>query len=430
MAKDVIMPALGMAQETGTLLEWLKSEGEEVKKGEPLMLIETDKTTVEIEASVDGRLVNVEAHEGDEIIVGTRIALLLAEGETAPKMDARPTPDQQHLAEEPVQEQKITPLAKSIATIENVDVSELSGTGRKITKEDVLAYLDKQKQHAGSRQIDLASPKARYGAAENGLRLSDIEGSGPEGAVLADDVAHVLNRTENSGMQNKPAGASRIWKVMAKRLTESWNTVPHFYLSAEVTMDNISSWHADLRKRTGEKISLTDLLVKATAKALQLHPRINASWQNDDIVYQNQINIGLAVAVDDGLQVPVIRDANDLNINAIAVRRAELVTAARENALSLTDVSDGTFTISNLGMFGTDSFCAIVNPPQAAILATGKSADKVVAVDGQMVIQKRMTMTLSCDHRVIDGATGAKFLQTLAELIENPIRIVDGLQIG
>lgn len=427
MAKDVIMPALGMAQETGILLEWLIPEGEEVKKGEPLMLVETDKTSVEIEASIDGRLVNIEAHEGDEVPVGTRIAILLAEGETAPKVEQSITPERQRAEKEPVKQQKITPLAKSIAIKENIDISALKGAGDKIRKEDVLAHLDKQQTHAISRDVTLASPKARRQAAENDLSLSDIVGSGPDGAVLAGDIEAALGtpKSVSTKITGRPAGTSRLWQVMARRLTESWNTVPHFYLSAEVNMDNISNWHVDLRKRTGEKISLTDLLVKVTAKALQRHPRINASWQKDDILYQDHINIGLAVAVEDGLQVPVIRDANDLNMSEIAVRRAELVTAARENTLSLTDVSDGSFTISNLGMFGVDSFNAIVNPPQAAILATGKSEDKVVAVDGQMVIQKRMTMTLSCDHRVIDGATGAKFLQTLTELIEDPIRIMD-----
>lgn len=427
MAKDVIMPALGMAQETGILLEWLIPEGEEVKKGAPLMLVETDKTSVEIEASIDGRLVNIEAHEGDEVPVGTRIAILLAEGETAPKVEKSITPERQRAEQEPVKQQKITPLAKSIAIKENIDISEVKGAGDRIRKEDVLAHLDKQQTQAISRDVILASPKARRQAAENNLSLSDIVGSGPDGAVLAGDIEATLNtpKSVSTKMTGRPAGSSRLWQVMARRLTESWNSVPHFYLSAEVNMDNISGWHADLRKRTGVKISLTDLLVKVTAKALQRHPRINASWQKDDILYQDHINIGLAVAVEDGLQVPVIRDANDLNMAEIAVRRAELVTAARENTLSLTDVSDGSFTISNLGMFGVDSFNAIVNPPQAAILATGKSEDKVVAVDGQMVIQKRMTMTLSCDHRVIDGATGAKFLQTLSELIEDPIRIMD-----
>lgn len=437
MAKDVVMPALGMAQETGILLEWLKAEGDEVKKGEPLMLVETDKASVEIEAQVDGILTNVEIGPGDEVPVGTRIAILLGEGESLPveaKQDKKPDnkvvspqPDKQE-ASGSAPEAKSTPLAAAIAEKEQVDLAAVSSAdGQKIRKADVLATLGQHEEKTGSSAGKvLASPKARRLAKEQGIDLSTLSGSGPDGAVLAEDINNAQTVNEKSEpASDKTLGTSRVWQVMAKRLTESWQNIPHFYLTAEVNVEAMEAWRQRLLDRSEIKITVTDLLVKVVASALQHHPTVNGQWADNEIHLNEQVNIGLAVAAEEGLQVPVIQNANSIGIEGIAQARTDLVAKAKENKLSMNDVSGGTFTISNLGMLGIDSFCAIVNPPQAAILAVGRATEKVVAVEGQMVIQKRMSLTLSCDHRVVDGAAGARFLQTLVGYIEDPMRILD-----
>ena len=212
---------------------------------------------------------------------------------------------------------------------------------------------------------------------------------------------------------------------MAQRLTESWTTIPHFYLVTEANASQLIQWRERALARATEKITYTDLLVKIVASALDRHARLNAMWQADQIVLNEEINIGLAVAVEEGLLVPVLHGANQLGLNALAARRKALVAKAQAGKLSLADMSGGTFTLSNLGMYGVDAFNAIINPPQAAILALGRIAERVVPVNGQPAVQPMLTMTLSCDHRVVDGARGAAFLQTLTELVEEPMRLLD-----
>ncbi|MFZ1754751.1 MAG: dihydrolipoamide acetyltransferase family protein, partial [Caldilineaceae bacterium] len=218
---------------------------------------------------------------------------------------------------------------------------------------------------------------------------------------------------------------SRGWQVMAQRLTESWTSVPHFYLVREVDAGALQAWRTQALARSDVKITVSDLLVKVTAIALSRHPRVNASWINGKIVANPSVNLGLAVAVEDGLLVPVLPGAEGLGLREIASQRAGLVERAQTGKLALADLSGGTFTISNLGMFGVDAFNAIVNPPQAAILAVGKIADRVVAVDGQPAVRPMLTLTLSCDHRVVDGARAARFLDELAGLIEDPLRALE-----
>lgn len=396
MATEVIMPALGMAQETGTLLEWLKADGEAVSKGEPIMLIETDKTTVEIEATADGQLVNITAEVGDEVPVGTCIAFIVADGEEIPAAGTGRAEGE--LADE-------ADTAKAAAPEHN---AVTSSNGQAST---------------GQPEAGLMSPKARRLAKEAGLSLSDIMGSGPAGAIVSGDLSARSTSTPEQSAVAKSGSTSRIWKIMAERLTESWQTVPHFFLSYEADVSNLDARRSALAAPDGPKITMTDLLVKLTAEALERHPHANGSWRNEAVTYNDEINIGLAVAIEDGLQVPVIQDANTLSLPDIAILRGELVSRARSNSLSLSDLSGGTFTISNLGMFGADAFSAIVNPPQAAILAVGKAEDKAIVVDGEIVIRRRMQLTLSCDHRVLDGASGAKFMQTLVLLIENPTHL-------
>jgi pyruvate dehydrogenase E2 component (dihydrolipoamide acetyltransferase) len=457
MAKEVYMPALGMNQETGTLLRWLKQEGDTVTKGEPLMEVATDKTDVEIEASVSGILRNVTAQEGDEIPVGQVIALIAKPGEviaaapsvpassgpaspdTATSIPAPSTPTEPSVSVPPVppaSSAPITPVAARMAADHGIDVNRIQPAGNRIQKEDVLAYL--ASQPAADGRV-LASPKARRLAEESGVDLTTLHGSGPEGAILAADVeasqrvAVTDARAAQALPEAKPDGAemthdvtmSRMWKVMADRLTQSWTSVPHFFLARDVDAKRFTKWHRSAQERSQSKLTYTDLLVKLVAQSLAAHARVNAAWVDGRIVGNQSIHIGLAVAVEDGLLVPVIRHADRLGLEEIAQARSDLVARAQAGKLGVDELQGGTFTISNLGMFGIDQFSAIINPPQAAILAVGRIADRVVAVDGKPKVRPMLTLNLSSDHRVVDGARAARFLDHLARLIEDPMRLLD-----
>jgi len=437
LAKDVIMPALGMAQETGTLIQWLKKSGDAITKGEPLMEIETDKATVEIEAPATGVLSNITAQAGDVIPVGQRIALILAPGESEssappPSTPTSVSPQPTITTLKPV---SATPIAARLAAEHNIDITQIKSNGGQIRKEDVLAYLENQNKPIVTTRI-LASPKAKRLAREHNIDLTQVHGTGPEGAILVSNLQSLLInpsilQSSSSQITNPQlpitteVTTSRVWKVMADRLTQAWTTIPHFYLLREVNASRMISWKEKAQKNSTEKITYTDLLVKLTAAALKQYPRLNASWIKDNIVLNPEINIGLAVAVDDGLLVPVIHRADEMNLSQLASSRSGIVNRAKSNKLSLDDLSGGTFTISNLGMYGVDAFNAIVNPPQAAILAVSRIADRVVPVNGQPAVQPMMTLSLSCDHRVVDGARGAEFLQALADLIEEPLQLLN-----
>ena len=424
MAKDVIMPALGMVQETGTLIQWLKSAGDSVMKGEPLMEIETDKATVEIEAPASGILSNVTAQAGDVIPVGQRIALILAPGESdsGSTPQTPPTPASSPESDSKPVSFTATPVAARLAAEHNLDISQIKPNGGQIRKEDVLAYLDNQNKPITGTRI-LASPKARRLGQERGLDLKTISGSGPDGAILAIDLPTESPSLARRGVRGE-GEVSRIWRVMVDRLSQAWTTIPHFYLIREINASRLVAWREKVQNNSAEKITYTDLLVRLTAAALRKYPRLNASWQDENIIFNSKINIGLAVAVDDGLVVPVIHHADEMNLSQLALRRSEIVTRAKSNKLSLDDLSGGTFTISNLGMYGVDAFNAIINPPQAAILAVSRIADRVVPLNGRPAVQPMMTLSLSCDHRVVDGARGAEFLQALANLIEEPLQLL------
>jgi len=416
------MPALGMAQDTGKLIRWLKREGHQVKQGEPLMEVETDKVTLEIEAPASGILANVTAREGEDIPVAQVIALILAPGESAPA-PTRSAQSQPAAASTRPRSISASPVALRAAHEHQVDLAAIQpANGDRISKADVLAYaqsLGSPARPGDGAGIILASPKARRLAAERGLAIADMRGSGPGGAVLAADVpASALPPAR------EPTELSTVWRVMADRMTQSWTSVPHFYLTREVDASRMATWRELAQKQAEHKITYTDLLVKAVAAALEEHPRLNAAWINNTIQTNTEINVGLAVAVEEGLLVPVIHNANQLAVSAIAARRKELVTRAADGKLRLDDIQGGTFTISNLGMHGVDAFNAIVNPPQAAILAVGRIADRVVAVGGQPAVRPTMIMSLSCDHRVVDGARGAQFLDRLASLLEEPMALI------
>ncbi len=376
------MPALELAQETGRVLRWLKVEGDEVAKGEPLMEIETDKVTVDVEAPADGVLAGIGAAEGDEVPVGTTVAYLLSPGERLPG----PAP-------------AIAPPSSPAPTATEPPPHSGAGAGG---------------GHPGRRS--LASPKARRLAAERGIDLDSVPGSGPGGAIVADDL-------DAAPTVATPHGA--IWRRMAERTTQSWQSTPHFFLLREIDASGLVESRERIRSRPGhETVTHTDLLVTLVAAALERHPRVNASWGDGDVRQAADVNVGIAVAVDDGLVVPVLHGASRLGLDEVATRRAALVAAAREGRLRPEDVTGGTFTISNLGMYGVDAFLAIVNAPQAAILAVGRIADRVVAVDGQPAVRPGMTIAASFDHRIVDGARGAEFLATLAAFAEQPAEVV------
>jgi pyruvate dehydrogenase E2 component (dihydrolipoamide acetyltransferase) len=424
MPTNVIMPALELAQDSGKVLRWLKSPGDAVRKGDALLEIETDKATVEIEAPATGVLGDVTARAGDVVPVGRTIALIFAPGEVAAGTAPPKTPPPA-----PAGEPKVSPLARKLAEQHGVDLAQVKTGGGRIEKADVLAFVERRRTAATTdrpaARLTPASPKARRLAAERGIDLATLTGSGPGGAVLAADVTEgaAAGAAVPSGRPETPA-ISTVWRIMAERMTASWTSAPHFYLVREVNVSRLVSWLPKARARTGAHVTYTDLLVKLVAAALAQHPRANASWRDGAIVQNTEINIGLAVAVADGLVVPVLHRPDTLGLAELTARREDLVSRAQAGKLRPPDIQGGGFTISNLGMFGVDAFNAIVNPPQAAILAVGRIADRVVAVDGRPVVQPTMVLTLSCDHRAIDGARGARFLGALADLIEEPLALL------
>ncbi len=381
------MPALGMAQETGKVLRWLRAEGQEVRQGEPLLEVETDKANVEIEAPASGVLAKVLAPEGTEVPVGQVIGWILLPGEPPSVLEPVPVPAARDATPQP--------------------------SGQEAAPEPAAEAAPQ-----GPPARPRASPKARRLAREMGVDLGAVRGSGPGGAVLASDV-------ERWAAEAGTAPVPHVWKLMAERTARAWSTVPHFFLQRDVRADRLVAWQQALRGRTGTEVTVTDLLVKLVAAALRAHPEVNVRWEEGGIRRLPEVNVGIAVATDQGLVVPVVRGADALSVEEVASRRAELVQRAREGRLRPEDVAGGTFTVSNLGMYGVDRFFAIVNAPQAAILSVGRIAERVVAEGGLAVVRPALTLTLSCDHRALDGARAARFLGTLAAWVEEPLALLD-----
>jgi pyruvate dehydrogenase E2 component (dihydrolipoamide acetyltransferase) len=411
MAISVVMPALEMAQETGKLLAWRKKEGEAVKKGEPLLEIETDKAVVEIEAPGDGFLAGITAHEGAVIPVGETIAWLVKAGEKAPALKAVAAPSAR---------------ATSVAPAAERAAAAASGAATAAAPTQTPTQI---------------SPKARRLAKELGVEISGLRGTGPDGTITAEDVQTAADgkksarasSTATPAPASSPASSSaapgseamsQIARLMAERMTQSWTTVPHFFLTRDVDCTELMATHKKLgpavEKSNGARLTITDLLIAVVAHAITKHPVMNASWAGSGIRQNSEINISLAMAVKDGVVGAVIRKADSAKISDIAAQRRDLAERARSNRLRPADISGGTFTISNLGMYQVDAFIAIITPPQAATLAVGMIADRVVAAKGKPAIRPMMTVTLSSDHRVLDGARAAEFLNTLTEAIQKP----------
>jgi pyruvate dehydrogenase E2 component (dihydrolipoamide acetyltransferase) len=447
METQVILPALGMAQETGIIVRWLKDEGQEVTKGELLVEIETDKATVEIEAAASGILTDVTGSVGVEIPVGQVIASIIdseeisqentpVKGGTAYRNNITDglAPPQ---SGDRLSNVTASPLAARIAAEHNLDLETIKPSGKRIQSSDVLAHIQNRQTAepmiASQPRLVPASPKARRLAAEQGKEIGKIQGSGPGGAVLVADVHASKIETTHLPVaepvkpiidEQKESAVSHIWRVMAERTTQSWTSVPHFYLVREVNASRLMSWREHIQKRSTEKVTYTDLLIKVLTATLRVHPRLNASWHAGSIIFHEEINIGFAVAVEEGLIVPVIHKADEYSVQDLARIRKELIIKAQAGKLGPQDIQGGTFTISNLGMYGVDAFNAIINSPQAAILSVGRIAERVVPVSSQPSVQPMMVLSLSCDHRVVDGARGAQFQATLADLIEEPLGLL------
>ena len=436
-ATNVIMPVLGMSQDSGKLVRWIKKPGERVEKGEPLMEVETDKATVEIEAPASGVLMQVTAQEGDDVPVAQVIAVIQEGEEQQPSIAKPPVPVQNVPAVGIPVPVSISPLAARMAAEHHLDVSMIKPGGGRIEKADVLAYLESSKSNlsqAGTflqNRLVLASPKARRLAAERGIDLTQIAGRGPDGAVLADDLPAAAQQTVQPSLTAPaPAGEnvlpmSAAWGRMIERISSSWPNTPHFYLMREVDASQLIAWRQKAQEQSGTKITFTDLLVKLVATALRRFPKVNAHFQNGKLVHDPEVNVGIAVATDEELMVPVIHHADTLQLSEIAAARIRLVERARSGKLHLEDLQGGTFTISNLGMYGVDAFNAMVNPGQAAILAVGRIADRVIAINGQPAVRPMLVLSMSFDHRVVDGARGAEFLKTVVDWVEEPLALLN-----
>jgi pyruvate dehydrogenase E2 component (dihydrolipoamide acetyltransferase) len=354
----------------------------------------------------------------------------------APAMASSVSGNGAHAQQPAAQDVTASPIAARIASEKGLQLAWIKPAGGRVEKSDVLAYLaDHAAPQPASRSDGkiLASPKARRLALENGQDLAVLVGSGPAGAILAQDIklrvskpSGVPNPTMRvgSGAAPEPVVTSTLWRRMAEHTTASWVAAPHFYLHRTVRAARLLAWHARLPQDPQQKITITDLLVLIAARALANHPRINVVWQDGEIRVLTEISISLAVAVDDGLVVPVIHNADRLGPLEIAAERKELMARAQAGKLRVQDISGGSFTISNLGMYGVDSFDAVLNGPQAAILAVGRITEQVVPVNGVPAIEPVMHLSVSFDHRAVDGATGAKFLATLADMVEEPLLLM------
>jgi pyruvate dehydrogenase E2 component (dihydrolipoamide acetyltransferase) len=408
MANEIKLPRLGQGMESGTIVKWLKAAGDQVEKGEPLYEVDTDKATQEVEAEATGVLLAIEVVEG-EVPVGQVLGFIGEPGETVTVRDLPP-----ETAGEPV-EASAEPEPTDFRTVING------------AREEATARVK-------------ASPLARRMARERGIDLGTLNGTGPDGRIVAEDVeragiaapaadpAPAPRAAPAPAPVAEPAAAgevesvtlSNIRRTIARRLTEAWQ-VPAFQLTVSVDMTHANTLVERSRElNPAVRVTITDLLARVCARALMRHPDVNVQYAGDSLLRFPSANVGIAVAAPQGLVVPVIHSVERLSLEEVATRRGELVERARDGALQIPDIEGGTFTISNLGMFGVEQFSAVLNPPQAAILAVGATADRPVVIDGDVVVRPMMTVTLTVDHRAVDGAPAADFLRTVKTFLEDP----------
>jgi pyruvate dehydrogenase E2 component (dihydrolipoamide acetyltransferase) len=419
VATEVKLPRLGQGMESGTIVKWLKSEGEQVQKGDALYELDTDKVTQEVEAEASGVLLKIAVTEG-EVEVGKTIGFIGDKGENLPSSDGADGDDPRQAASDEAPDSAEKPAVAPKRDAERKRGREAATNGSGASPEAAPAQSE-----TGGRVK--ASPLARRIARERGIDLAQVRGTGPDGRVVAEDieraeapptVAAPAAVTPAGEVESRPLSNTR--KTIARRLTQAW-TVPAFQLTVDADMTRANEVVAKQRELNPDvRVTVTDLLTKICAQALMRHRDMNVQYTEDALLVFPSANIGIAVAAPQGLVVPVVHGAEQRSIAQIAGVRADLVSRARDGKLRSEDIEGGTFTISNLGMYDVDQFIAVLNPPQASILAVGATRDQVVPRDGELLVRPLMTLTLTCDHRAVDGATGADFLRTVKAFLELP----------
>lgn len=431
---DVMMPRLSDTMEEGVIARWLKSVGDQVAKGDVLAEIETDKATMDLEAFDEGVLEQILVEAGSTVPIGERIAVIGDGTATTPEAagaEAPPKPVEAEPSPEPTEPEPEPQQAEATPSMSAPSAGATTGDGQERIR---------------------TSPLARKIAREHDLDLAEVTGTGPGGRIRRVDVdAAIAARDEapepapKQAAPAEPAAAgpavvsgrapvddeeiplNAVRRITAQRLTQSAQEAPHFYLTSVVDVERLLTFRSEVNEQLAtvdNKASVTDLLIRACALTLREHPQVNSSWADDKILRHHRIHIGIAVALDDGLIVPVVRDADRKSLSQIAEEARELATRARAGKLAPDEFKGSTFSISNMGMFGIDHFTAVINPPEAAILAVGAAIGEPVVLDGEVVVRRRMKLTMSVDHRVVDGAVGAAFLRDLKSLLEEPLRIV------
>ncbi len=436
MATKVVMAQLSPTMEEGRVVDWKVSEGDEVAQGDVVAEIETDKANMDVEAMGAGVLRKIVVGEGETVPVGALIGVI-----------GEPDEDISDLLEEAGDGAEAAGEAEEATedaeeTAEEAEAVEEEAPEEEPEEPSEAATELAAPPAAGAEEGRVrASPVARRMAEEAGLDLRRIEGSGPSGRIVKRDVEAARERGAGRAVELGAAGpdrltagrreASQMRKAIARRLSQSLGPVPHFFLTTEIDMERALDLRAELNEIRGvgeeggpEKIGVNDLLLKAAAEALVRHPEINASWDDGDVVRHGTVDLGIAVALDEGLITPVLREAEQKGLERISEEARELIRRARERDLQPEEYQGATFSISNLGMYPIDEFTAVINPPESAILAVGRTREKPVAVDGEVVVRRRMRVTMSCDHRVVDGAMGAEFLETYKEMLERPLHLV------
>ena len=422
---EIIMPKMGDAMTEGKVVRWYKKAGEPVKKGEPLLEIETDKVNLDLEAEQDGTIGDVVVQEGQMAPVGGRLATILGAGEK-PAAEGGGAP----------QSRRVTDKKDSIkhSTGEYGEAMEMKGPridrtqAQKTQKTNVVAMPQSETSRRRS------SPLARKIASEMGVSLEAVQGSGPQGRIVAKDVkgaggapASLPARAAGGGgapLRDQSIPLSTMRRTIARRLAESTGPIPHFYLTVDFDVTNLLSLRQQMNEIESVKISVNDFVIRAAALALLHHPNVNASWGDEAIEQHGEIHIGVAVSTPEGLITPVVRNADQKSLAEIAAEIRALADKAKNRKLRPEEYQGSTFTISNLGAWGIEEFTAIINPPNVAILAIGAAMPQPVVIDGQVVIRDRMKVTMSCDHRVVDGAAGADYLRTLRQYVEQPVRLI------
>ncbi|MFE6305644.1 dihydrolipoamide acetyltransferase family protein [Nocardiopsis sp. NPDC057823] len=432
---EIYMPRLSDTMEEGVISTWVKKVGDKVASGDVLVEIETDKAVMEYEAYEDGFLVKQAVSEGETVPIGAVIGVIADSPDAVPDDSGAPAAEEG--SGEQAEEKPAEPAAAAPKEPAAEEAPAPAGTP------------------SGDGERPRTSPLARRLAKEYGLDITKIKGSGPRGRIVRADIEAAAKEGAGAeaaapAAQAAPAPAApaapaaqapsfddgraseevpvgNVRKVIARRLTESKQQVPHFYLRRTIDAEALKTFRGQINEQlasTGAKISFNDLIVKASATALKLHPAVNSSWVDGRLLKHGRINVGVAVAVDAGLVVPVLHDTDKATLSEISSRTRELAGKARDGKLKPQEMSGGTFSVSNLGMFGVDSFSAVINPPEAAILAVGAMRQEAVVVDGEIAVRNRISLELSVDHRAVDGAVGAAFLKDLAEILEEPMRII------